>query len=123
MVNANTPPVQKGTENAALVNRRAAERSTIRIEAICETTDASNAPYYCTVLVISLSTHGAGCITPCSIPRGKIVRLELTNGAKTVWHTRSARVVHARPAGVGNAIIGCEFLTPLEKEEYRELLQ
>jgi PilZ domain len=123
MVDANPTPVHKGTPNPRSANRRVAERSAIRIEAICEFTEASGAPSYCTVLVISLSTHGAGCVTPCFVERGKTVRLELTNAAKTVWHTRTARVVHARPVGAGNTIIGCEFLDTLGKEEFQSLVE
>ncbi len=103
-------------------NRRIHDRSTIQLRAICEMDDGTGSPYYCTVLVTNLSTHGASCIAPRSFTRGTTLRLELANAARTIWHIRSARVVHGRPTGEGNWIMGCHFADPLDDEQFRELV-
>lgn len=109
-------------ENLQVRNRRAHERFTVHLNAICEMTSVAGSAYYCTVTVISLSTHGAACISPRSFPRGTSLRFELANASRTIWHERHARAMHERPTGDSNWIVGCEFLSPLSEEQVRELL-
>ena len=103
-------------------NRRARDRVTVKLDALCEASDGAASPLYCTVGVINLSTHGAACLAARSFGCGTTLRLELTNASRTIWHERHVRVMHERPVGDGNWIVGCEFLTPLDEPQLRELL-
>ncbi len=115
-------PVQEFLENLQSLNCRVHPRLTVQLEAICEIEDRRGSPYFCTVIVTSLSIHGASCIAPRSFARGTTLRLDLVNASRTVWQTRFARVIHERPAGESNWIMGCQFSNPLDDEQFRELV-
>lgn len=98
------------------------DRLTVRLTAICEVDEGTRAPYFCTIILISLSTHGAGFIAPRAFERHTLLRLELSNSTNSVWRKRIARVVHCRPVGEANAIVGCQFTEPLTPAELTEIV-
>jgi hypothetical protein len=72
-------------------------------------------------MILSLSTKGAGLISPVNFERGSTFGLKIRNEAKTVSRTCQAEVVHVRPFTGGNWIIGAEFVERLSREQVQEL--
>ena len=73
--------------------------------------------------VLDVSVGGLGLVSSESLPLGTLLQIELETHTRAAPLKTLAKIVYCQPTPEGEYRYGCQFVTPLTKEQLRDLLQ